>query len=254
MTPQTNPASCRACHEGVTPPFDFSMAFQPIVDTVDGSVFAYEALVRGPHGEPAASVLSQVTPQNFYRFDQSCRVKAITLATGLGIAATGARLSINFMPEAVATPLGCLQLTLRTARDCGLPTDRIILEIVESEELRDVPHLCAIVEVCGRHGIQVALDDFGSGYSGLGLLTDVPTGIVKLDMELTRNLHQRPRSVTLIKSLVAITQAFEAQIIAEGVETLDEYHALQACGIRYMQGFLLGQPEFEALGASSLPG
>jgi hypothetical protein len=116
---QTPPFSCHGCKDGIEQPFPFGMAFQPIVDVNTSKVFAYEALVRGERGESAGSILGQVTKANRYAFDQSCRVKAISLATQLGLADTGAQLSINFMPGAVYSPAACIQLTLATAREVG---------------------------------------------------------------------------------------------------------------------------------------
>ena len=72
--------ACRACRDGTELGFAFTMAFQPIVDVARGQVWGYEALVRGPHGEGAGSILSQVTEETLYRFDQAARVKAIELA------------------------------------------------------------------------------------------------------------------------------------------------------------------------------
>ena len=88
---------CGACLDGITPPFEFSMAFQPVVDLAAGRVYAYEALVRGPAGESAGSVLGKVTAANRYAFDQSCRVKAIALASRLGVQRTEASLSITVL-------------------------------------------------------------------------------------------------------------------------------------------------------------
>jgi len=137
------------------------MAFQPIVDVDTKKVYAYEALVRGPKGESAYSVLSQVTDQNKYAFDQNCRVAAIMLASQLGLVETGARLSINFMPGAVYSPAACIQLTLATAQKCGFPVERLIFEITETERVKDKAHLRSIVEEYRRQGFKVALDDFG---------------------------------------------------------------------------------------------
>lgn len=91
------------------------MAFQPIMDCDTGLPFAFEALVRGSNGEGAAEVLSQVTPENRYAFDQQCRIAAIEGAVASGILETSAKLSINFLPNAVYSPVACIQLTLRTA-------------------------------------------------------------------------------------------------------------------------------------------
>jgi EAL domain-containing protein (putative c-di-GMP-specific phosphodiesterase class I) len=244
---------CNACKDGIEQPFPFSMAFQPIVDVEARTIFAYEALVRGPQGESAWSILSQVTPENRYQFDQTCRVKAITLATRLGLPQTCGKLSINFMPEAVYSPVACIQLTLKTAKECGFPADRLIFEITESEKVREPLHMRGIVEEYRKYGIQVALDDFGAGYSSLNLLADVPADIIKLDMDLTRNLHQRPASLALIKPMVTLAGALGSLLIAEGVETVEEYQALRDCGIRIMQGYLFAKPQFEALPPFTLP-
>ena len=84
------------------------MAFQPIVDTDTCKPFAYEALVRGADGSGAASILSRVTETNRYSFDQACRVKAIETAMAVGIMDTEAKLSINFLPNAVYSPMACI--------------------------------------------------------------------------------------------------------------------------------------------------
>ncbi|MET0269679.1 MAG: EAL domain-containing protein, partial [Sphingomonas sp.] len=104
------------------------MAFQPIMDIATGLPFAYEALVRGPNGESAWSVLSQVNEANRYAFDQRCRVKAIETAARAGLLGGLAKLSINFLPNAVYSPAACIQLTLKTARATDFPVDRLIFE------------------------------------------------------------------------------------------------------------------------------
>lgn len=88
---------CRGCRTDKQV-FKLSMAFQPIIDVVTERPFGFEALVRGPNGESAAEVLSQVTDDNRYAFDQQCRVAAIEHAVAAGILDTAARLSINFLP------------------------------------------------------------------------------------------------------------------------------------------------------------
>jgi EAL domain-containing protein (putative c-di-GMP-specific phosphodiesterase class I) len=246
-------SKCTACKDGVSQPFPFTMAFQPIVDVLSNSVFAYEALVRGPEGQSAYSVLSQVTEENRYAFDQNCRVQAITLAARLGLAETGAKLSINFMPGAVYSPLACIQLTLKTARECGFPTSRLIFEVTENEQVLDPAHLGSIVHEYQRQGFQVALDDFGASYSGLNLLADLPANIIKLDMLLTRNLHRRPSALTIVKHMVAMAEDLGSRLIAEGIETVEEYAALRACGISLMQGYLFAKPAFEALPSFTIP-
>jgi EAL domain-containing protein (putative c-di-GMP-specific phosphodiesterase class I) len=229
------------------------MAFQPIVDVATGSIYAYEALVRGPSGESAGSILERVTDSNRYSFDQNCRVRAIELASRLGLAATGARLSINFMPGAVYSPAACIRLTLETARRYRFPLDQLIFEITEVEQVRDHAHLRAIVDEYRLHGFHVALDDFGAGYSGLNLLADVLPEIIKLDMDLTRNLEQRPVAQAIVRSMVKLAESLGCELVAEGIETVEEFDCLRRSGIRLMQGYLFAKPAFEALPAFTIP-
>jgi EAL domain-containing protein (putative c-di-GMP-specific phosphodiesterase class I) len=244
--------TCEACSDGLALSFDFSMAFQPIVDVERERVFAYEALARGPNDEPAYVVL-ETAKENRYAFDQMCRVKAITLAAKLGLASQGALLSINFMPGAVYSPAACIQLTLKTAAAVGFPTDRLLFEIVESEEVRDRAHLRAIIAHYRARAFKVAIDDFGAGYSGLNLLADLPIDVVKLDMELIRDVHERPAAREIVALMAQLTARLGSEIVAEGVETVEEYRALRACGVRLMQGYLFARPSFEALPAFELP-
>ena len=245
--------SCQACRNGVEAPMHFSMAFQPIINVDMNKVFAYEALVRGPNNEGALSILGQVTEQNRYAFDQSCRVKAITLASQLGLPATDARLSINFMPGAVYSPAACVQLTLATAREQKFPLDRLIFEFTEGEEVQSPEHLQNIADEYRRHGFALALDDFGAGYSNVNLLARLNTAIVKLDMDLTRDLHRRPRAQVIVRSLVRLCRRLGTQVIGEGIETYEEYRAVRKCGIRMMQGYLFAKPAFERLPDFEVP-
>ncbi len=229
------------------------MAFQPIVDVQTGKVYAYEALVRGPENQPAGWVLEQVTAEQRYAFDQRCRVTAIAAAARLGLAETGAKLSINFMPGAVYSPAACLQLTLDTARRLSFPLDRLIFEITEGEEVADRGHLAAIAREYRRHGFQMAIDDFGAGYSGLNLLAEIGADLVKLDMDLIRNISGRPKAMAIVEAMVQLCKRLSTALIAEGVETREEYEALRECGVQLMQGYLLARPAFEALPAVTLP-
>ncbi len=244
---------CSACKGGIAQPFPFTMAFQPIVDVDANEVYAFEALVRGVGENSAASCMRQITPENRYAFDQSCRVTAISLASRLGLEETGAKLSINFMPGAVYSPAACIQLTLRAAEEYAFPSDRLIFEVTEGEEVVDRQHLCAIFTEYQRRGFQVALDDFGAGYSGLNLLADCPADIIKLDMELTRDIERRAPARVIVRAMVGLGEELGKRIVAEGVETVDEFRTLRDCGVSLMQGYLLGRPEREQLPGFRLP-
>ncbi len=238
---------CTGCRDGAGLDFDISMAFQPILDLETGKPFAYEALVRGPTGEPAGEVLGKVTAENRYAFDQKCRVKAIETAVRVGLLETGARLSINFLPNAVYSPKACIQLTLRTAAATGLPTDRLIFEFTENEQMADPAHVADIVHSYKQMGFGTALDDFGAGHAGLGLLARFQPEIIKIDMELVRGIDTSLARRVIVEGIARMCRKLGITLIAEGIETEAELQAVRELGVRYVQGYLLARPAFEAL-------
>jgi EAL domain-containing protein (putative c-di-GMP-specific phosphodiesterase class I) len=238
---------CSACRNGIEAPFDFTMAFQPIVDIAQGRVWAYEALVRGPEGQGAGWVLDQVTPENRYAFDQACRVKAIEMAAGLFNTPDGPLLSINFLPNAVYQPAACIRVTLQAADRTGFPVDRIMLEFTEGERVDDVEHIKAIIREYKARNLVTAIDDFGAGFSGLGLLAEFRPDVIKLDMGLIRNLHTDLGRMAILKGIMATAGLLELTVVAEGIESIEEAVALKGLGINLMQGFLFARPQLAGL-------
>jgi EAL domain-containing protein (putative c-di-GMP-specific phosphodiesterase class I) len=240
---------CTGCRDGKALDFDFSMAFQPIVDLTTGEAYAYEALIRGLAGEGALSVLARVTEANRYAFDQQCRVRAIEAAASAGILATPAKLSINFLPNAVYSPVACIQLTLKTARALDFPTSRLVFEFTENEQMMDAAHVAGIVEAYKQMGFGTALDDFGAGHAGLGLLARFQPDTIKIDMELIRGIDESLPRRMIVRSIVTMAEALGIRVIAEGVETEAELTQLRDLGVRYVQGYLFAKPGFEHLPA-----
>lgn len=242
-------ASCAACRDGEALSFDFTMAFQPIVDLTLGQVWGYEALVRGTDGASAASVLDQVNDANRYRFDQACRVRAIELAGRLFAGQDDVKLSINFMPNAVYQPAACIRTSLEAAQRVGFPRDRIMFEFTEGERFADTNHMTGILQEYRRHGFVTAIDDFGAGFSGLNLLADLRTDLIKLDMDLIRGIDADPARRAIVPGVVGIARALGVAVIAEGVETAAELAALRSFGVTLFQGYLFAKPLFEGLPA-----
>lgn len=233
---------CPGCNGEDKLPFRFSYAYQPIVDVTTRTLYAHEALVRGPAGESAASVLSQVTPENRYRFDQACRVKAIKLAAQLQLPS---RLSINFLPNAIYQPELCIRSTLEAARAHDFPIDRIIFEAVEGERVEDGKRLAEILREYQRVGFLTAIDDFGAGFAGLNLLADFQPDIIKLDMDLIRHIDRSPSRQAIARGVIRMIEELDIVLIAEGVETADEMKCLQQLGVPLLQGYLFSRPLFE---------
>ena len=237
---------CQGCRDGVGFPMPFSMAFQPIVDISTGRTFAHEALVRGPRGEGAYTILSAVDSTNRYTFDQQCRVKAIEMAASLRLPDDGSCLSINFMPNAVYEPRACIRLTLEAAARTGFPLDRIIFEFTENEKL-DTKHVQNILQTYKAVGFKTAIDDFGAGHAGLQLLTHLQPDIVKIDMDLVRDIDTTPVKRSILKHILRLLEELSIVPLCEGIETLGELEVLQDLGVRLIQGYVLAKPSFESL-------
>lgn len=244
IQPDFRPLGCAECARGIDLGFDFTMAFQPIVNVHTREIFAQEALVRGVNNEPAGAVFEHVNETNLYRFDQSCRVKAIQLAAELAMPSL---LSINFMPNAVYRPELCIRTTLAAAKEYNFPIEQIIFEITEGERVADHAHLREIVTHYQQQGFKVALDDFGAGYSGLNLLAELDADIIKLDMALIRNIHNDRKRQIIVRGILQVCRELGSQVIAEGVETKDELLQLRDMGIELFQGYYFARPSFRAL-------
>jgi EAL domain-containing protein (putative c-di-GMP-specific phosphodiesterase class I) len=235
---------CPGCQEPLD--FSISMAFQPIVDMRDLTIFGYEALVRGPRGEPAFDVFSRVTPENRFAFDQHCRMRAVELAAQLGIGPEQ-RLSIDFMPNAVQEPSRCLRSTQQAAQLAGISFDRIIFEATEEDRLTDPARFRAIMSEYKREGFKTAIDDFGDGFAGLSFLAEFQPDFLKLDMKLIRCIDADKSRQAIVAGKAGVAASLGATIIAEGIETLYEMRTLRDIGIPIMQGYLFARPAFEAL-------
>lgn len=241
---------CSACLDGKGLDFPISMAFQPIVDVARRQVFAHEALVRGVNGESAGSLLAKVTAENLYAFDQSCRIKAVELAARLQVPAM---VSINFMPNAVYQAETCIRATLEAAQRFNLPLDKIIFEVTEQEQVLDIEHLSGILKAYRKQGFMTAIDDFGAGYAGLNLLADFQPDLIKLDMDLIRNIDSDSVRQILVESTLEMCRKLKVRVIAEGIETQAELKTLQHMGVELFQGYLLAKPAFESLPAVNYP-
>ena len=238
-------SACGSCGIASAAAFTFSYAYQPIVDVVERRVWGHEALVRGPSGESAQSVLSQVNDDNRYRFDQACRVKAIKGAAQIGIEG---RLSINFLPNAIYKPEVCIRTTLAAALANDFPVARIMFEATEGEAVNDGKRLAEILREYKRTGFTTAIDDFGAGYAGLNLLADFQPDIVKLDMALVRHVDSSRSRQAIARGVLRMCGELGIEVLAEGIETLAERDFFLDEGVALMQGYLFGRPAFQARG------
>ena len=224
--------------------FEFSFAFQPIVDIQNRQIISYEALVRGPRGEPSAAVFAQVSKDNFAKFDEICRQKAIHLASRLKIPS---RLNLNMTASSMYEVDMSITATFRASLQSGIPVENIIFEVIEYESLLDNRNLLKYLKIIQDFGFKTAVDDFGAGHSGLTLLVQYQPNFIKLDRQLIAGIHQDFVKQSVFTGVQHICKNLSIDIVAEGVETAGEYHWLQDAGVRLFQGYYFARPAFEAL-------
>jgi blue light- and temperature-responsive anti-repressor len=222
----------------------FSYAFQPIVDTVAGEVFSYEALIRGPNNEPASRVLERLPDDLKHQFDQDSRSQAIALAARIGLKCN---LNLNFLPRSLELCADAIGSTCKAAADNFLPLKRIVLEVTEVEVIHDHMHFAALLNEYRGMGIKLAIDDFGAGYSGLNLLAEFQPDHVKIDMNLVRGIEKHGPRQAIVRGITQVCEDLGIDVIAEGVETLPEFRWFEDHDIRLFQGYLFAKPAFEKL-------
>jgi EAL domain-containing protein (putative c-di-GMP-specific phosphodiesterase class I) len=222
----------------------FAYAFQPIVNTRDREVHSYEALIRGPEGQPAWSVLERVSDADLAEFDEVTRNAAVSAATRLGITTS---LNLNCLPRSLQRPIDAVDGTLAVAERCGVEASRIILEVTETEMVHDRGQFARNIDAFRSAGVRIAIDDFGAGYSGLNLLVELQPDVVKLDMHLIRGIERHGPRQAIVRAVMSACVELGIDVIAEGVETIDELSWCETHGIWLFQGYYFARPGFDCL-------
>ncbi|MBD1876452.1 EAL domain-containing protein [Nodosilinea sp. FACHB-131] len=219
--------------------------FQPIVSIDDtAQIYGYESLLRGldEHGNlvmpgPIFELAAEagLLPQ----LDRVARLSAINQASQHNLAG---RIFINFSPTALYDPVSCLRSTVDAIDRAGILHEQVVFEVVESDNPQDLDHLKTVLKYYRDAGFAVALDDLGSGYSGLNLLHQLRPDFVKLDMELIRNVHVDLYKASITEKLLEIAQNLNIKTVAEGIECVEELNWLQERGATFAQGYLIAKP------------
>jgi EAL domain-containing protein (putative c-di-GMP-specific phosphodiesterase class I) len=228
-------------------PQGYSFAFQPIVNIKTGSLFSYEALLRGQKNEPAQAVLNAVNPTELQAFDTKSRLYALHLAAHLGLAS---RLNLNIIPSTIINSTTALHSVLSTAEKFEILPRQIVLEILESEIIKDLPGFTNALHEYRASGLLFAIDDFGAGYAGLTLLAEFQPHFIKLALQLVCGVESKGPRQAIIRGILRTCFELGIDVIAEGVETVDEYLWLKDEGVELFQGYLFAKPTFEELPSS----
>ena len=227
-----------------------TFAFQPIVNAYSRKIMAYEALVRGPRGESAATIINHITTEDLPRFDEHCRASAMQLASRLGV---DCDLNLNLLPQGFHDDRDCLASTLDAAIEYNFFPERLVVEVTEGEVLGNQERFTNLIDVYRGLGMRLAIDDFGSGYSGLNLLADFQPDQIKLDKNLARGIPSRGPRQAIVRGILQVCRDLGIELIAEGIETAEEFRWFCDEGVTLFQGYLFGRPGFELLPPVSVP-
>ena len=221
--------------------------YQPQYDAGDGRMLGVEALLRWRHPQqglispasfiPIAEETGLIVSIGEWVLDEACRQNAAWLAAGCG-------------PLVVAVNLSALQITQAglsatvsaALRRHALPPALLELEITESVLMRDTDRALEVLSDLRRIGIKVSIDDFGTGYSSLNYLKRLPLDKLKIDRSFIRDLPRDANDVAITQAIIAISSKLGLAVIAEGVETREQFEFLRNNGCNQIQGFYFSRP------------
>lgn len=231
----------------------FISYLQPIVHMDTGEVYGYEALLR--------STERNVSPADLFSFakraglhsmlDQKAREEAVKAkATHLN---DGQKCFINFLPSTIYVPEHCLSHTFNIVKKYNVDPGDLVFEVVETERIHSINHLHNIFSTYKASGMHVALDDVGSGYSTLEVLSLLKPDVVKIDRGYIRDCHEDYNKQTFLKSVITTANELSITLLAEGIETKEEYRWLEESGIHLGQGYFIGKPSPQPIEEFILP-
>lgn len=220
--------------------------FQPIVSLCNGDIFGYEALSRVPTncGIDNIQELFDIaeTIGKTWELEKICRVKAIQKT---GNKPKGKKLFINLDVNIIDSEKFRMGFTKEKLEEYHVDASDIIFEITERKSISDPAKFQSMLEHYKEQDFQIAIDDFGSGYSGLNRICISRPHFIKIDMHIVRGIHQDVIKKSLVKSMVQFCEDLNIRLIAEGIETKEEMKTLILLGVHYGQGFFLGKPQEE---------
>jgi EAL domain-containing protein (putative c-di-GMP-specific phosphodiesterase class I)/GGDEF domain-containing protein len=219
--------------------------YQPIVRFPTGRIMAWEALSRGPVDTPFHSpmMLFDIAEElgMLFALERICRERAIACA---GTLAPDQKLFLNIHPRTLTDPGFTPGSTMEAVRAMGLAPENIVFEITERHSIRDFGVFYKTLSHYRGQGFKVAIDDAGTGYSGLATIAELKPDFIKIDMSLIRNINRDPVRRALMETLVSFAEKIGSRVIAEGIETREEAATLMAIGAHYGQGYYLGRPDY----------
>lgn len=222
--------------------------YQPIVSSEDGRVVGLESLVRWDHPErgrltPGSFILTAEAAGLIRQLDRQVCRRTIDQASrwmrdGLGID----WIAINLSAQTLSNPECIEWMSQELADHPELSPHRLVLEITEHTAMQQVARNEVLLALEDEVGVSISIDDFGVGYSSLLYLRRFPAHFLKIDMEFVEQVVESEADQKVIEGIIALGNAFDMELIAEGVETDQQADWLREAGSHYLQGYLFGRP------------
>jgi EAL domain-containing protein (putative c-di-GMP-specific phosphodiesterase class I) len=229
--------------------------YQPQIRSADGRLAGVEALLRWRHPErglvspvefiPLAEEAGIITELGEWALAEAARQIVAWRQQGIGVP----RMAVNLSPRQFhATDLANRLERILTA--AGVENEWIELEITESAAMAHPEGAVEVLQRLRERGIQIAMDDFGTGHSSLAMLRTLPLNVLKLDRSFVQHLPESETDAAVAGAVVTLARRLGLSVVAEGVETEAQQHFLAGIGCDLLQGYLFSRPlpaaEFEA--------
>ena len=225
---------------------EFEVHYQPEYDAVAHQWLAAEALLRWRTDErliaagefiEVAESCGLILPLGRWVLHRACEDAAQWPLTVTGVHpklrvnVSARQFDDNSLLDDVASALA----------NSGLPPERLCLEITETTLMRDMAHTVGVLQRLRATGVQVAIDDFGTGYASLAYFKRFPVDVLKIDRSFVEGVPGSAVETALVAAVFGLAEALGIEVVAEGVERLEQQHALQGIGVRRMQGWLFAK-------------
>lgn len=217
--------------------------FQPIISLAQKKIIGYEALIRGPSDSSLHNPLDLFSTAERFdlttKLESLCREITFEHYTHLN---NGEKLFINVSPSVLLQPELNKGVILKLLKQFGIHPRSIVIELTEHKPVYDYQLICEAAMQCRKMGFEIAIDDLGSGYSGLRLWSELLPEYVKIDSHFIGDLNNDPVKLSFVRSIQTIAKSLKCFLIAEGIETRGELEAVEKLGIAYVQGYYFGEP------------
>jgi EAL domain-containing protein (putative c-di-GMP-specific phosphodiesterase class I) len=227
------------------------LAFQPIFSLDGNRLVGAEALSRWQHPTRGTLVASSFIPEaertgRIFTIDRWALESALAQTHEWHQDGWDGWVSVNMSARSFSTP-HVVPLVLNTLRDTDVEPDALVIEVTESDRLRELPAAGDTIAELQQHGIRVAIDDFGSGYASFQYVNELDASFIKIDRSFLVAAETESRHARLLESMIDMAHKLEKPVISEGVETPDQRARLVDAGCDFMQGWIAG----EAIAGSS---